>query len=68
VRGAEKKMLQDLNARELATMLTLMALLVLFGLYPQPVLDLSKAPMHAVQAIYQAAQATLAQGTAGGAP
>ncbi|HZR36951.1 MAG TPA: NADH-quinone oxidoreductase subunit M [Nevskia sp.] len=68
VHGRENKMLADLNRRELATMLTLMALLVFFGLYPQPVLDLSKAPMHAVQAIYQAAQATLAQAPAGGAP
>lgn len=59
VHGRENKMLADLNAREITTMLTLMALLVLFGLYPQPVLDLSKAPMQAVQSVYQAAQATL---------
>ena len=68
VLGRENKMLADLNSRELTTMLTLMALLVLFGLYPQPVFELSKAPMHAVQAIYQAAQATLGQAPAGGAP
>ena len=60
VHGRETKMLADLNSREIATMLTLMALLVLFGLYPQPVLNLSKAPMQAVQAVYQAAQASLA--------
>lgn len=68
VPGHEAKPLADLNRRELATMLSLMALLVLFGLYPQPVFDLSKAPMDAVQAIYQAAQLTLGQAPAGGAP
>ncbi len=68
VPDGEKKMLADLNRRELATMLTLMGLLVLFGLYPQPVLDLSKAPMQAVQHLYQAAQATVSQATTGGAP
>jgi NADH-quinone oxidoreductase subunit M len=68
VHGRENKMLGDLNSRELATMLTLMALLVLFGLYPQPVLDLSKAPMHAVQAVYHAAQASLGATHVAGAP
>jgi NADH-quinone oxidoreductase subunit M len=68
VLGRENKMLADLNRRELATMLTLMGLLVFFGLYPQPVFDLSRAPMHAVQAIYQAAQLTHGQAPAGGAP
>jgi NADH-quinone oxidoreductase subunit M len=68
VLGQENKKLADLNSRELATMFTLMALLVLFGLYPQPVFDLSRAPMQAVQHIYQAAQATLASAQAGGAP
>ena len=68
VHGRENKMLADLNMRELATMLSLMALLVFFGLYPRPVLELSKAPMHAVQALYQAAQATQSQAPAGGAP
>ncbi|MFI4979911.1 MAG: NADH-quinone oxidoreductase subunit M [Nevskiales bacterium] len=68
VHGGDKNKLGDLNSRELATMFTLMALLVYFGLYPQPVFDLSKAPMQAVQHLYQAAQATLAAAQAGGAP
>jgi len=72
VHGGDKNKLGDLNARELATMFTLMGLLVLFGLYPQPVFNLSKAPIEAVQHIYQAAQAARAQTKAeaptGGAP
>jgi NADH-quinone oxidoreductase subunit M len=72
VHGEEKEKLTDLNAREIVTMFSLMGLLVLFGLYPQPVLDLSKAPIQAVQRIYQAAQATVAHAgngsQVGGAP
>jgi len=68
VHGGDKNKLGDLNSRELATMFTLMGLLVLFGLYPQPVFELSKAPIEAVQHIYQAAQATLAQAPTGSAP
>jgi len=47
--------LADLNGRELSTMLSLMAILLFLGLYPQPILDLSRAPMAAVQKIYAAA-------------
>jgi NADH-quinone oxidoreductase subunit M len=65
VHGDDHKKLEDLNRRELATMLTLMGLLVFFGLYPQPVFELSKAPIQAVQHIYQAAQATVAHTDAG---
>jgi NADH-quinone oxidoreductase subunit M len=44
--------LADLNLRELATMMTLMALLVLLGLHPQGIIDTAQASMHAVQQIY----------------
>ncbi|MBI2384302.1 MAG: NADH-quinone oxidoreductase subunit M [Gammaproteobacteria bacterium] len=54
------KQLQDLNRRELATLLSLMAMLLALGLYPQPVLDTSAAPTQALSRMYQAAQATLA--------
>jgi NADH-quinone oxidoreductase subunit M len=60
VRGPDTAMLQDLNGRELATMLTLMAVLVWLGLDPQPALNLSAAPMHAVQTLFQQAAGTAA--------
>src|SRR5690606_7774050 len=41
--------LRGLNARELAMMLSLVALVVALGLYPQPVLDTSAASMSGVQ-------------------
>jgi NADH-quinone oxidoreductase subunit M len=67
-----EKFLEDLNGRELATMMTLMAILLLLGLYPQPVLNLAKAPVQAVQALYQAAGGGLAaapsDAAVGGAP
>jgi NADH-quinone oxidoreductase subunit M len=44
--------LADLNGRELTTMLSLVAILLFLGLYPQPIFDLSRAPMAAVQKIY----------------
>ncbi|WP_293392803.1 proton-conducting transporter membrane subunit, partial [Nevskia sp.] len=44
--------LRDLNGRELTTMLSLMALILFMGLYPQPILDVTKATMAGVQAIY----------------
>ena len=65
--GATKgeSMLEDLNGRELATMGSLMILLLLLGVYPQVALDLSKAPIEAVQSLYQAATIHL---SAAGAP
>lgn len=45
-------MLPDLSKREIATMLSLMALLVVLGVYPQPVLDTSAAAMHAVHQVF----------------
>ncbi|WP_295687166.1 NADH-quinone oxidoreductase subunit M [uncultured Nevskia sp.] len=44
--------LRDLNAREMTTMLSLMALILFMGLYPQPILDVTKATMAGVQAVY----------------
>ncbi len=37
-------------------MLTLIALLIGLGLYPQPVIDAARAPVHAFDAIYVDAQ------------
>ncbi|MGB0956045.1 MAG: NADH-quinone oxidoreductase subunit M [Panacagrimonas sp.] len=46
--------LKDLSRRELSMMLTLMALLLALGLYPQPVLDTSALAMQRVHEIYTA--------------
>ena len=51
--AAEHGHMEDLNRRELVTLMTLMAILLWLGLYPQPVLDTSRATMHAVEGIYQ---------------
>jgi len=59
-------MLEDLNPRELAMMLTLMALMLGLGLYPQLVIDAAHAPMQAVQHIYSSAGAAAV--TAGALP
>ncbi len=50
-------MLPDLNAREIATMLTLMLILLGLGLYPQPVFDTSAASMEHFLSIYTQASA-----------
>ncbi|MDR3416118.1 MAG: NADH-quinone oxidoreductase subunit M [Nevskia sp.] len=68
VQGRENKMLADLNQRELATMLSLMAILAALGLYPQPILDLAAAPMHAVHTVYEAVQTAATGLNAAGAP
>jgi NADH-quinone oxidoreductase subunit M len=60
--GAAGGMLEDLNRREIAMMLSLMAILLWLGLYPQTVLDTSAASMKAVHEVYSAAQ------SAGAAP
>ena len=52
--GNEK--LQDLNARELGMLGSLMILMLWLGLYPQPFLDTSASAMQHVAAIYAAAQ------------
>jgi NADH-quinone oxidoreductase subunit M len=49
--SGESKLL-DLNAREIATLATLMAFLIGLGLYPQPVLNVSRASMQALQKLY----------------
>jgi NADH-quinone oxidoreductase subunit M len=50
IHGAPKdnSPIRDLSWRELGMMLSLMAILVWLGLYPQPVLDTSAAVMHGV--------------------
>ncbi|MEK6806007.1 MAG: NADH-quinone oxidoreductase subunit M [Pseudomonadota bacterium] len=45
---------EDLNRREITMLVTLMILLLALGLYPQPVLDASAAPMRALAALYSA--------------
>jgi NADH-quinone oxidoreductase subunit M len=54
--GGAGGMLEDLNTREIAMMMSLMLILVWLGLYPQTVLNTSAASMHAVQQIYAAAK------------
>jgi NADH-quinone oxidoreductase subunit M len=49
--GDESKLL-DLNTREITTLATLMAFLIGLGLYPQPVLNVSRASMQALQTLY----------------
>ncbi|MNP37392.1 NADH-quinone oxidoreductase subunit M [compost metagenome] len=49
-----------LNYRELGMVLGLAVLLILLGVYPQPVLDTSAATMHGVQQWLNAAYSTLA--------
>lgn len=44
--------LRDLGKRELVMMLSLMVLLLLLGLYPQPVMDLAAGSVSAVQQAY----------------
>jgi NADH-quinone oxidoreductase subunit M len=58
IHGAPKdeSRIRDLSWRELSMMLSLMAMLVWLGLYPQPVLDTSAAVMHGVA---QAVKSTL---------
>ena len=49
-----------LNARELSMVLGLAVLLIILGIYPQPVLDTSAATMHGVQQWFDSALSTLA--------
>jgi NADH-quinone oxidoreductase subunit M len=53
--------MEDLNRRELATLVSLMAILLWLGVYPQPVLDTSSAAM---SALHQLWSATAAAGSA----
>ena len=54
--------LPGLKARELSMVLGLGALLILLGVYPQPVLDTSAASMHGVQQWLAGALDQLASG------
>jgi NADH-quinone oxidoreductase subunit M len=44
--------LVDLDRREIATLGALMVILIVLGLYPQPILDVSRASMQALQVRY----------------
>jgi NADH-quinone oxidoreductase subunit M len=57
--------LEDLNYRELATVMSLMAILLWLGVYPQPVLDTSAAVMQALHQLYAPAQAAAMAGAEG---
>lgn len=61
---ATDKALPDLTGREIATLGTLAALLVGLGLYPQPVLDVSRAPVRALAAWYAPSQRLVAASAA----
>jgi NADH-quinone oxidoreductase subunit M len=50
-----KEKLEDLNARELVTLMTLASILLWLGVYPQPVLDTAQATIQAVQHVFAAA-------------
>jgi len=52
-----EKRLRDLNRREIATLSALMAVLIWLGLYPQPILDVSRESMQALQMRYAPAAA-----------
>jgi len=52
--------LEDLNAREIGTLVTLMFMLLWLGLYPQPVINTAQASIEIVQRVYHP--------LAGGAP
>jgi NADH-quinone oxidoreductase subunit M len=53
--ASSEEKLEDLNPRELATLGTLMLVLLWLGLYPQPILDVAQPAMATVEQIYHAA-------------
>ncbi len=60
--------LRDLDRREIVTLATLAAMLAWLGLYPQPFLDLSRAPMKALQARYDIVRVESGEAAAQGTP
>lgn len=56
----ELKKLNDLNVRELSILAPLVVLVIVFGVYPAPVLDLSNASVEGVVAVVKAASAKAA--------
>jgi len=69
VAAAAQITLTDLSRRELTMLLTLLALLIGLGLYPQPVIDAARAPVHAFEMIYpDAARAESVPAPTGVAP
>lgn len=51
--------LEGMNAREMSIILTLLVLLILLGVYPQPILDTSTGAMTNVQQIFSSALSSL---------
>jgi|SRR3984885_11445554 len=56
---SDEDKLRDLNRREIATLGTLMAFLIWLGLYPQPILNTSRASMQALQTQFASAEAEI---------
>jgi NADH-quinone oxidoreductase subunit M len=50
--GKSSAPLEDLSGREISLMLSLVALLLMLGVYPQPVLDTSATSMSAIEQIF----------------
>lgn len=50
--GKSSSPLEDLNAREISLMMTLVVILLALGVYPQPVLDTSAAAMGVVEHVF----------------
>ena len=65
---ADLKNILDLNRRELATMLPLVAVVLWMGIYPKPFLDVFAASVDNIVTRYQAAQSAPAQPDKPGAP
>jgi NADH-quinone oxidoreductase subunit M len=65
---AELKAIADLNRRELATMLPLVAIVLWMGIYPKPFLDVFAASVDNIVTRYQAAQSDPARPEPPGAP
>jgi NADH-quinone oxidoreductase subunit M len=51
-KGKSDTPLEDLNGRELSLMLSLLVLLVMLGVYPQPILDTSASSMSVIEQIF----------------
>ncbi|HQX89892.1 MAG: NADH-quinone oxidoreductase subunit M [Moraxellaceae bacterium] len=51
-KGKSDTPLEDLNGRELSLMLSLLVLLVMLGVYPQPILDTSASSMNVIEQIF----------------
>lgn len=68
IRNEEVRHTKDLGARELATLIPLLAMIVLLGVFPQPVLDFMKKPVAALVARTTNVPSPTLAGTAGERP